>query len=90
MGLGATPTEAERVIGFAMACCAAAATVGNPDPVLAALDIGAIAGVGTTAGAGLAGSSNSGAGKTGLAEALPVPEGPPPPIFRRGAVPEVP
>ena len=85
-GLGVTPTDADRVIGFAMTCCAAAATVGNPLPVLAALDIG----VGTRAGAGFAGSSNSGAGKTGFEALRPVPEGPPPPILRRGAVPEVP
>ena len=76
LGLGTTPTDAEREIGFAP-------TGGNPVPVLAALDIG----VGTSAGAGLVGSSNSGGGKTGLEAARPVPEGPPPPILRRGTVP---
>lgn len=88
LALLTTPTDAERVIGLAMAavCAAAEAMVGNPVPVLAALDMG----VGTSVGAGFVGSSNSGAGNTGEEELLPVPEGPPPPILRRGAVPEVP
>lgn len=48
-------------------------------------------GVGTReAVEGLAGSSKEGGGKIGLNEAFPVPDGPPPPVRRRGVEPAAP
>mmetsp|Transcript_63507 Transcript_63507/g.125088 ORF Transcript_63507/g.125088 Transcript_63507/m.125088 type:complete len:292 (-) Transcript_63507:534-1409(-) len=47
-------------------------------------------GGGTSGGGCFAGSSNVGGGNTGFVDALPVPDGPPPPVLRRGATPAAP
>ena len=70
----------------------AAAIVGKAAPVVTALVLGvAAAAAGGGGGGGTSevdcfdGSSKEGGGNTGLELALPVPEGPPPPTFFRGA-----
>jgi hypothetical protein len=50
----------------------------------------AVGGVGTTAAEALAGSSKEGGGKIGFDDALPVPDGPPPPVRLRGVDPAAP
>ena len=47
-------------------------------------------GGGTSGGELLAGSSYEGGGNTGFEEAFPVPDGPPPPVRRRGVEPAAP
>lgn len=64
--------------------------VGNADADTDAERVEAPLGGGTRAGVCFAGSSYVGGGNTGLFEALPVPEGPPPPVLRRGVLPAAP
>ena len=67
----------------------AADMLGNPEPTLTALVDAAGAGTRFEV-EGFDGSSYVGSGKTGFEQALPVPDGPPPPTLRRGADPAAP
>ena len=91
------PAEADRaiVVGtgkVAAETAFAAAIVGNAvvEFTDAERAVAVPGGGGTSGGVGLAGSSNVGGGNTGLVAARPVPEGPPPPVLRRGALPAAP
>jgi len=71
---------------------------GNPEPIVEAEAVVPVertcvivGGVGTSDAVELlAGSSYEGGGKTGFDDAFPVPDGPPPPVRRRGVEPAAP
>mmetsp|Transcript_26200 Transcript_26200/g.48878 ORF Transcript_26200/g.48878 Transcript_26200/m.48878 type:complete len:325 (+) Transcript_26200:1005-1979(+) len=95
---GTAPVDAERVKGAAdgvvpEAAAAAAEIVGNAEEPVATEAERCCADTDTGGGGtrfaveAFAGSSKEGGGKTGFAEAFPVPDGPPPPVRRRGVEP---